>query len=204
MVVMDERMKRELAQLESYCKEAKRILQEQQDPSPIAAWAREIIEYGRGVIAQDSLDEQTLGDAYTVLAQITDSVYEHPRLMLELKQLAYDMVVSGEAMTHEVYPIKDDIRQEIDALRANIQAADEGRWHDIHDGHMLASDPVEWSKEYEACIDEADHDAYSHLTDCPRGMGFCFAYWAEKENALARRGIEWHSPSHMNPGVLFD
>lgn len=204
MVVMDERMKRELAQLESYCKEAKRILQEQQDPSPIAAWAREIIEYGRGVIAQDSLDEQTLGDAYTVLAQITDSVYEHPRLMLELKQLAYDMVVRGEAMTHEVYPIKDDIRQEIDALRANIQAADEGRWHDIHDGHMLASDPVEWSKEYEACIDEADHDAYSHLTDCPRGMGFCFAYWAEKENALARRGIEWHSPSHMNPGVLFD
>ena len=204
MVVMDERMKRELAQLESYCKEAKRILQEQQDPSPIAAWAREIIEYGRGVIAQDSLYEQTLGDAYTVLAQITDSVYEHPRLMLELKQLAYDMVVRGEAMTHEVYPIKDDIRQEIDALRANIQAADEGRWHDIHDGHMLASDPVEWSKEYEACIDEADHDAYSHLTDCPRGMGFCFAYWAEKENALARRGIEWHSPSHMNPGVLFD
>lgn len=197
-------MKRELAQLESYCKEAKRILQEQQDPSPIAAWAREIIEYGRGVIAQDSLDEQTLGDAYTVLAQITDSVYEHPRLMLELKQLAYDMVVRGEAMTHEVYPIKDDIRQEIDALRANIQAADEGRWHDIHDGHMLASDPVEWSKEYEACIDEADHDAYSHLTDCPRGMGFCFAYWAEKENALARLGIEWHSPSHMNPGVLFD
>lgn len=197
-------MKRELAQLESYCKEAKRILQEQQDPSPIAAWAREIIEYGRGVIAQDSLDEQTLGDAYTVLAQITDSVYEHPRLMLQLKQLAHDMVVRGEAMTHEVYPIKDDIRQEIDALRANIQAADEGRWHDIHDGHMLASDPVEWSKEYEACIDEADHDAYSHLTDCPRGMGFCFAYWAEKENALARRGIEWHSPSHMNPGVLFD
>lgn len=204
MVVMDERMKRELAQLESYCKEAKRILQEQQDPSPIAAWAREIIEYGRDVIAQDSLDEHTLADAYTVLAQITDSVYEHPRLMLQLKQLAHDMVVRGEAMTHEVYPIKDDIRQEIDALRANIQAADEGRWHDIHDGHMLASDPVEWSKEYEACIDEADHDAYSHLTDCPRGMGFCFAYWAEKENALARRGIEWHSPGHMNPGVMFD
>lgn len=197
-------MKRELAQLESYCKEAKRILQEQQDPSPIAAWAREIIEYGRDVIAQDSLDEHTLADAYTVLAQITDSVYEHPRLMLQLKQLAHDMVVRGEAMTHEVYPIKDDIRQEIDALRANIQAADEGRWHDIHDGHMLASDPVEWSKEYEACIDEADHDAYSHLTDCPRGMGFCFAYWAEKENALARRGIEWHSPGHMNPGVMFD
>ena len=197
-------MKSELETLEGYCEEAKRILQEQQDPSPIAGWAREIIEYGRGVLAQETLDEQTLGDAYTVLVQITDHVYEHPRLMLELKQLAYDMVVRGEAMTHEVYPIKDDIRQEIDALRANIQAADEGRWHDIHDGHMLQSDPVEWAKEYEACIDDADRDAYSRLTDCPRGMGFCFAYWAEKENALARRGIEWHSPGHMNPGVMFD
>jgi len=35
-------------------------------------------------------------------------------------------------------------------------------------------------------------------------MGFCFAYWAEKRNALARRGIEWRSPSRMNPGVMFD
>jgi len=35
-------------------------------------------------------------------------------------------------------------------------------------------------------------------------MGFCFGYWAEKRNALERRGIEWMSPSVMNPRVMFD
>lgn len=197
-------MKRELKKLEKYCEKAKKILQDQQDPSPIAGWAREIMAYGRGVIAQEELDEQTLADAYTVLAKIADNLYEHPRLMLQIKQLAYDMVARGEAMTHEVYPIKDDIRNEIEALQANIQAADEGRWESIRDSHMLKSDPIEWTKEYEAVIDEADHEAYGNLEDCPRGMGFCFAYWAEKEASLARRGIEWRSPSCMNPGVMFD
>lgn len=197
-------MKQELKKLENYCKEAKRILQEQQDPSPIAGWAREIIAYGREVIADKTLDEQTLADAYTLLVEITDKVYEHPRLMLQLKQLAYDLVVRGEQMTHESYDIKDDFRKEIDALQANIQAADEGRWEAIRDDHMLASDPVEWTKEYEQIIDEADREAYAHLEGCPRGMGFCFAYWAEKEAALARRGIPWRSPGHMNPGVMFD
>lgn len=63
-------MKRELSKLEDYCKQAKRIMEDQQDPSPIAGWAREIMAYGRGVIAQEELDEQTLADAYTVLAKI--------------------------------------------------------------------------------------------------------------------------------------
>lgn len=190
--------------MEKYCKEAKKLLQDQQDPSPIAGWAREIIEYGKRVLAQEELDEQTLVDAYTVLAEIADNVYEHPRLMLQMKQLAYDMVVRGEAMTGETYKVKDGIQKEIDQLKANIQAADEGRWDDIHDGHYLKSDPIEWTSIYEAVIDEADQEAFEHLLDCPRGMGFCFAYWAEKEAVLARRGIEWRSPSIMNPGVMFD
>lgn len=52
--------------------------------------------------------------------------------------------------------------------------------------------------------DDADREAYANLTDVPHGMGFCFAYWAEKRAALAKRGIEWRSPSVMNPRVLFD
>lgn len=42
------------------------------------------------------------------------------------------------------------------------------------------------------------------LKDEPRGMGFCFGYWSAKRAALARRGIEWRSPSAMNPRVMFD
>ena len=40
--------------------------------------------------------------------------------------------------------------------------------------------------------------------DEPRGMGFCFNYWSAKRAALARRGIQWRSPSAMNPRVMFD
>ena len=197
-------MKRELKKLEKYCEKAKKILQDQQDPSPIAAWAREILAYGRDVIAREELDEQTLADAYTVAVEIADQVFERPRLLLQLKQLSYDMVVRGEQMTGETYKVKDGIQKEIDQLKANIQAADEGRWDDIHDGHYLKSDPIEWTSIYEAVIDEADQEAFEQLQDCPRGMGFCFAYWAEKRNALARRGIEWRSPHTMNPHVMFD
>ena len=35
-------------------------------------------------------------------------------------------------------------------------------------------------------------------------MGFCHSYWSAKRAALARRGIEWRSPSAMNPRVIFD
>ena len=197
-------MKRELRKLAKYCEKAKKLLQDQEDPSPIAGWAREIMAYGRDVIAREDLDEETLADSYTVLYGIADNLYEHPRLLLQLKQLAYDMVVRGEAMTGETYKVKDKIHEEIEKLQANIQAADERRWDDIHDGHVLKSDPVEWTEAYEAVIDEVDREAYENLKDSPRGMGFCFGYWAEKRNALERRGIEWDSPSVLNPRVMFD
>ncbi len=197
-------LRRLLKKCEDHCRHAETILQEQDDPSPIAGWAREIIDFGRQLLAEEALDEQTLADAYVVVYEFADKVYEHPRLLLELRQLAYDMVLRGEAMTGETYKVKDEIKKEIDELKANIQAADEGRFGDIKSGKMLKVDPVEWTAKYEAVIDEADRDAYKRLKDAHRGMGFCFEYWAEKQAALAKRGIEWRSPSAMNPGVMFD
>ena len=124
--------------------------------------------------------------------------------MLELKQLQLELVNYAEAIEGHEFNITDNLRKEITQLESNIKAADEKRWSDIHDGRMLKSDPIEWTKEYEEAIDDADREAYTHLTDTPRGMGFCFAYWAEKRNALAKRGIEWRSPNIMNPRVMFD
>lgn len=182
------------------CDKAEHILREQQDTSPIANMAREVLFYA-GHLRQFG---DMLGEAYTACDRIADCLFEHPRLLLQLKQLTLDIVLYGEQVDGKQYSVKDLLREQIDRLQANIQAADEGRWNDIHDDRMLKSDPVEWTKEYEDVIDEADHEAFSHLTDCPRGMGFCFAYWMEKSNALAKRGIEWRTPSSMNPGVMFD
>ena len=68
----------------------------------------------------------------------------------------------------------------------------------------LKYDPVEDSEAYLAVIDEVERRLYEELKDEPRHMGFCFEYWSAKEALLKEYGIEWHSPSSMNPGVIFD
>ncbi len=185
-----------------YCDRAEKILQDHDDPSPIADMAREVIRLG-GWLGQF---EHTLSAAYTATSRMAEYLYEHPRLLLRLKETELEILEYVEASQNQgrSMNITEDLRKEINQLRANIQAADEGRFEDIKTKSMLKSDPVEWTKEYEDVIDAADREAYQHLDDAPRGMGFCFAYWAEKRNALARRGIEWRSPSLMNPGVIID
>jgi hypothetical protein len=182
------------------CEEAKKILQEMEDPSPIADMTREVIVLGRHL----GQFEHMLPKAYQVTKQMAEYVFEHPRLLLELKEVELEILEYIESVQGREMGITEDLRDDIHLLKDNIRAADEGRWDDIHDGRMLKSDPVEWTKAYEEVIDEADHEAYANLTDIPRGMGFCFGYWAEKRNALAKRGIEWRSPGEMNPGVIFD
>lgn len=183
-----------------YCEKAQKILQEKDDSGPITGWAREVIVYAKHL----GQFEHMLGAAYVVTRDMAECLFDHPRLLLELKETELEILEYIEAVEHHDLEITDDLRAEINTLRHNIQAADEGRWEAIITNSHLNHDPVEWTKEYEEVIDEADHEAYSHLTDVPRGMGFCFAYWAEKSKALARRGINWSSPSRMNPGVLFD
>lgn len=43
------------------------------------------------------------------------------------------------------------------------------------------------------------------FANAPRQMGFCFHYWNAKRELLDEEyGIEWRSPSQMNPHVIFD
>ena len=71
-------------------------------------------------------------------------------------------------------------------------------------GGMLKVDPVQATPEWEEVIYEVEKELDEQLKDEPRCMGFCHSYWSAKRAALARRGIEWRSPSAMNPRVMFD
>ena len=71
-------------------------------------------------------------------------------------------------------------------------------------GGILKTDPVQATAEWEDVIHDVEKEVDEQLKDEPRGMGFCFSYWSAKRAALARRGIEWRSPSAMNPRVMFD
>lgn len=71
-------------------------------------------------------------------------------------------------------------------------------------GRHLKFDPVERTPEWERCIYDVESECDSRLKDEPRCMGFCFEYWSTKTAVLAQKGIEWLSPSKMNPRVMFD
>lgn len=68
----------------------------------------------------------------------------------------------------------------------------------------LKADPVQLTLEWEKNIYEVELECDEALKDEPRGMGFCHSYWSTKRAVLARRGIQWRSPSSMNPRVMFD
>lgn len=77
-------------------------------------------------------------------------------------------------------------------------------WWVNYTGAHLKFDPVERTPEWEKCIYEVEKEVDEKLGDTPRGMGFCFEYWSVKKGVLAKHGIDWSTPSMMNPGVMFD
>ena len=77
-------------------------------------------------------------------------------------------------------------------------------WWVNYTGRHLLFDPVERTREWEDVIYDVEKACDERLKGVPRGMGFCFEYWSVKREELAKRGIEWKSPSAMNPRVRFD
>jgi len=71
-------------------------------------------------------------------------------------------------------------------------------------GRYLKFDPVERTPEWEASYCKVEEECDRLLGDVPRGMGFCYSYWATRRQVLAWRGIVWHSPRDLNPRVVFD
>ena len=69
----------------------------------------------------------------------------------------------------------------------------------------LKYDPVEYTDKYLAILPELEAKIEAKLEKTPRRHGFCFEYWNVKEEILKRDyGIEWDSPSMLNPTVRFD
>lgn len=71
-------------------------------------------------------------------------------------------------------------------------------------GH-LRTDSVEYTREWEKIYYDVEDELDRRLANVPRQMGFCFQYWAMKRELLMEKyGIDWRSPSQMNPRVMFD
>ena len=148
--------------------------------------------------------QQMINELYATNKRMLDVMHDHPRLKQQLMRGQMNTLYEIELQQGHELSITEDLQNEIRTQEKNIRLADEGRLDEIPQTGHLKRDPVEWTARYEEVIDEVERETHEQLKDVPRGMGFCFAYWPAKREALARRGVEWRDPHLMNPHVMFD
>lgn len=152
----------------------------------------------------DDLEEGPLGKAYAchaILEQLSE--YDTPRFVLEIlhKELAW----LNESAEESDWLFAGDIESDIARLEAYIDT--DGLSMDefcSKYGRHLRFDPVERTQKWEEIYLEVEEECARRLKGVPRGMGFCFAYWATRHDVLQEYGIDWKSPHMMNPRVMFD
>lgn len=163
--------------------------------------AGELLDIARYLEGYDHM----LDNLYWAVSRMADAIHDHPRLKLRLLDMELMLIHRLEAGLEHESNLAEPVMKEMALYQRNIEYADKGDFGRIEQSGLLNNDPVEWSAEYERVIDEANAKISELLKEYPRGMGFCHAYWSAKAQVLREDyGIEWRSPSSMNPGVLFD
>lgn len=180
---------------------AEASLREQESEWEIASLCKVLLKYAAWLEEFDHM----LGSAYRVVSRFEDCLMDHPRLKLRLLELELAIVRRIEALHDHDLSHAEDLEREISLYKRNIHFADNDQLDSIEQtGYGLKKDPVEWTAHWEEVIDEADRMTEEKLKGYPRGMGFCHAYWHERQKALRKLGVSWRCPSEMNPRTRFD
>lgn len=164
-------------------------------------YLKEIIEHAR-TLATDTTKAMLI---YNVCSKADEYCYNHPRIKVELMRIQAEMLPLLTDADFDTDNEKKRIMSKIEIYDHNIAAADSNRTADILQTGYHKCDPVEWTQQYEECIDRAEEMADSILKGQRRGMGFCHIYWNTISEVLQEHfGIVWRSPALMNPGTRFD
>ena len=90
-------------------------------------------------------------------------------------------------------------------IRALVESEEAKTYREARRGRSgFDSDPIEDTAPYRRVAQRAEAEAQERAG---KGgyMGYCHRYWGEKCRVLLEKyGIVWHSPSAMNPDVMFD
>ena len=167
-----------------------------------AALMEEFLTYAEEAEGYDQL----LNSLYSTCKRMDKTVFSHPRLQARFKRFFRQVVYRIESAFCDgrELSISSDLSSEISELESNVWFADNGKWDEIKTTAHLKRDPVEFSRQFEEIIDDVDRKLYNMYRNTPRCMGFCFEIWSSRKALLAQQGIEWRTPSEMNPGVMFD
>lgn len=128
-----------------------------------------------------------------------------PRLYLEYLEYwkeCHDMPKTDEELSDT--ELDADFKETAEEMSRKVRtmlAGDMTPWDTLG---YLKYDPVQLSPQWEENIYEIEKECDARLKGEMRGMGFCYAYWSAKRAVAAEYGIDWVSPSGMNPGVMFD
>lgn len=128
-----------------------------------------------------------------------------PRLYLEYLEYwkeCHDMPKTDEELSDT--ELDADFKETAEEMSRKVRtmlAGDMTPWDTLG---YLKYDSVQLSPQWEENIYEIEKECDARLKGEMRGMGFCYAYWSAKRAVAAEYGIDWVSPSGMNPGVMFD
>lgn len=166
--------------------------------------ADEFMQLLRGI---DDAEEQGIGQVRAIEAMVDYlPEYDVPRRVLAIRRYEQEQLAlsSEDDLKNDPY-LAEELSEHIRKLEDYIDTehVSDSEFREKYDRH-LKSDPVERTFEWEENFYDVEQETDRRLGDTPRGMGFCFAYWAELRNVLAERGIEWQSPHELNPRVMFD
>lgn len=154
----------------------------------------------------DDPEETPMGKALAceaIIQQLPE--YDVPRLVLSILHYKLQLVKESEEYDPERYPTEEEVVNEIQRLSDYIDTEHvSSEWFRKLYHRHLQSDPIERTPEWENNYYEVEKECDRRLGNTPRGMGFCFDYWSTLRQVLAERGIKWHSPSELNPKVMFD
>ena len=152
----------------------------------------------------DDPEEGPLGKAYACHAIVEQlSEYDTPRIVLEI--LRRELAWLEESDEESGWLFAEDIEADIARLEAYIDtdSLSMDEFCSRYNRH-LRFDPVERTQKWEDVYFEVEEECARRLEGIPRGMGFCFHYWAARHDVLRKYGIDWKSPHMMNPRVIFD
>lgn len=152
----------------------------------------------------DDPEEGPLGKAYACHAIVEQlSEYDTPRIVLEI--LRRELAWLEESDEESGWLFAEDIEADIARLEAYIDtdSLSMDEFCSRYNRH-LRFDPVERTQKWEDVYFEVEEECARRLEGIPRGMGFCFPYWAARHDVLRKYGIDWKSPHMMNPRVIFD
>ena len=144
-------------------------------------------------IVEDAFDSPI--EKAMVLGNMLENMEEtlSPRFCIKVREYMLKLNPDDDSNYQSILQLRDYIN-------LNLPMEDYCRKYHKH----LKFDNIERTQQWEDIIVKVEEECSTLLGDNKQGMGYCHMYWSTKRSILAKHGIEWRSPSAMNPRVMFD